>query len=90
LEKLRRRNPKLEADLTKTRLALDITGKAHTLLEELSESADNNEPALPGVGDRRGQVVENLERVVRAYNHDRPHSQLGYRTPRGCAAICPH
>lgn len=44
LEKLRRRNAKLEADLTKTRLALDIMGKAHALLEELSESADNDEP----------------------------------------------
>ncbi|HUR07331.1 MAG TPA: hypothetical protein VM347_32640 [Nonomuraea sp.] len=44
LEKLSRRNAKLEADLTKTRLALDITGKAHALLEELSEGADNNEP----------------------------------------------
>jgi transposase-like protein len=46
LEKLRRRNAKLEADLTKTRLALDIMGKAHALLEELSESADNNEPPM--------------------------------------------
>jgi transposase-like protein len=44
LEKLRRRNAKLEADLTKTRLALDIMGKAHALLEELSESAENDEP----------------------------------------------
>lgn len=44
LEELRRRNAKLEADLTKTRLALDIMGKAHALLEELSESADNDEP----------------------------------------------
>jgi transposase-like protein len=44
LEKLRRRNAKLEADLTKTRLALDIMGKAHALLEELSESADTTEP----------------------------------------------
>jgi transposase-like protein len=44
LEKLRRRNAKLEADLTKTRLALGIMGKAHALLEELSESADNDEP----------------------------------------------
>jgi transposase-like protein len=44
LEKLRRRNAKLEADLTKTRLALDIMGKAHALLEELSESADNDQP----------------------------------------------
>jgi transposase-like protein len=44
LEKLRRRNAQLEADLTKTRLALDIMGKAHALLEELSESAENDEP----------------------------------------------
>jgi transposase-like protein len=44
LEKLRRRNAKLETDLTKTRLALDIMGKAHALLEELSESADNDQP----------------------------------------------
>ena len=44
LEKLRRRNAQLEADLTKTRLALDIMGKAHALLEELSESAHNDEP----------------------------------------------
>jgi transposase len=44
LEKLRRRNAKLEAELSKTRLALDIMGKAHALLEELSESAQNDEP----------------------------------------------
>jgi transposase len=44
LEKLRRRNAQLEADLTKTRLALGIMGKAHALLEELSESADNDQP----------------------------------------------
>jgi transposase-like protein len=44
LEKLRRRNAQLETDLTKTRLALDIMGKAHALLEELSESAENDEP----------------------------------------------
>ena len=44
LEKLRRRNAQLEADLTKTRLALDIMGKAHALLEELSESAGTEQP----------------------------------------------
>ena len=44
LEKLRRRNDKLESDLKKTRMALDIMGKAHALLEELSESAENDEP----------------------------------------------
>lgn len=44
LEKLRRQNEKLKGDLTKTRIALDIMGKAHALLEELSESAENDEP----------------------------------------------
>lgn len=44
LEKLRRRNDKLESDLKRTRMALDIMGKAHALLAELSESAENDEP----------------------------------------------
>lgn len=44
LEKLRRRNEKLESDLKKTRMALDIMGKAHALLEELSESTDDEPP----------------------------------------------
>jgi hypothetical protein len=44
LEKLRRQNEKLQADLKKTRMALDIMGKAHALLEELSESADDQKP----------------------------------------------
>jgi transposase len=44
LERLRARNVKLEAELTKTRTALDIMGKAHALLEQLSESADDQEP----------------------------------------------
>ncbi|WP_407566786.1 hypothetical protein [Polymorphospora sp. A560] len=44
LEKLRRQNEKLQADLKKTRMALDIMGKAHALLEELSESADDDSP----------------------------------------------
>ena len=44
LEKLRRRNDKLESDLKKTRMALDIMGKAHALLEELSESTDDEPP----------------------------------------------
>jgi transposase len=47
LERLRARNAKLEADLTKTRTALDIMGKAHALLEQLSESADDQEPPTP-------------------------------------------
>ncbi|TDN77175.1 hypothetical protein C8E95_6404 [Pseudonocardia autotrophica] len=47
LERLRARNAKLESDLTKTRTALDIMGKAHALLEQLSESADDQEPPAP-------------------------------------------
>jgi len=43
LERLRRRNEKLEKELKKTQLALEITGKAHALLELLSESADNEQ-----------------------------------------------
>jgi cell division protein FtsB len=45
LERLRARNAKLEAQLTRTRTALDIMGKAHALLEQLSEGADD--PQLP-------------------------------------------
>ncbi len=47
LERLRARNAKLESDLTMTRTALDIMGKAHALLEQLSESADDQEPPRP-------------------------------------------
>ena len=42
LERLRARNLKLEAELARTRLALEITGKAHALLELFSESADTH------------------------------------------------
>jgi transposase-like protein len=44
LEQLRRQNQKLQTDLARTRIALDIMGKAHALLEEISESADNEQP----------------------------------------------
>ena len=44
VEKLRRQNEKLQADLARTRMALDIMGKAHALLEGLSESAENDGP----------------------------------------------
>jgi transposase-like protein len=47
LERLRTRNAKLEAQLSTTRTALDIMGKAHALLEQLSESADDQEPRRP-------------------------------------------
>jgi transposase len=43
LERLRARNAKLELQLSTTRTALDIMGKAHALLEQLSESADDQE-----------------------------------------------
>ena len=39
LDKLRAKNARLEAELERTKLALEITGKAHALLEMLSESA---------------------------------------------------
>mgnify|MGYP000205163915 CR=1 FL=1 len=47
VEKLRRRNAKLETELERTKLALEITGKAHALLELLSESADTEERSKP-------------------------------------------
>ena len=40
LDKSRRREARLEAELLRTRMALEIMGKAHALLEMLSESAD--------------------------------------------------
>lgn len=43
LERLRRRNAKLEAELATTRTALDIMGKAHALLEQISGSAENED-----------------------------------------------
>jgi transposase-like protein len=47
LERVRRRNERLEAELARTRLALEITGKAHALLELLSESADSDPKSKP-------------------------------------------
>jgi transposase len=47
VEKLRRRNERLETELAKTKLALEITGKAHALLELLSESADSDPKSKP-------------------------------------------
>ena len=40
VERLRRQNEKLARDLARTQAALDIVGKAHALLELLSESAE--------------------------------------------------
>ena len=41
LERVRCRNQRLEAELARTKTALEIVGKAHALLEQLSESADS-------------------------------------------------
>jgi transposase len=40
-DRLRRDNERLQRELAKTQAALDVVGKAHALLELLSESADN-------------------------------------------------
>lgn len=45
LEKLRRRHQRTEAELTKTRAALDLMGKASALLELLVESAEPEKPS---------------------------------------------
>jgi transposase len=41
LERVRRRNQRLEAELARTKAALEIVGKAQALLEQRSESADS-------------------------------------------------
>ena len=41
-EKLRRENEQLSAELARTKAALEVVGKAHALLELLSESADSD------------------------------------------------
>jgi transposase-like protein len=51
LARLRRTNARLETELVKTRTALDIMGKAHALLELLSESADA--PPMPSPSSAR-------------------------------------
>jgi transposase len=47
LERLRAKNARLEAELAKTKTALEITGKVHALLEQLSESADTKTRSKP-------------------------------------------
>lgn len=44
IEQLRARAEKAEAELTRTKAALDIVGKAHALLETLSESTGTPKP----------------------------------------------
>jgi transposase-like protein len=47
LDKLRRQNERLSSELAKTQTALEITGKVHALLEQLSESADTEPRSKP-------------------------------------------
>ena len=47
LDRLRRQNERLAKDLARTQTALEITGKVHALLEQLSESADTETRSKP-------------------------------------------
>lgn len=47
LDRLRRQNERLAKELEKTQTALEITGKVHALLEQLSESADTEKRSKP-------------------------------------------
>ena len=47
LDRLRRQNERLARELERTQTALDITGKVHALLEQLSESADTEPRSKP-------------------------------------------
>jgi transposase len=47
LERLRRKTERLEAELERTETALEITGKVHALLEQLSESAAPDPKSKP-------------------------------------------
>ena len=42
---MRARAEKAEKELARTKAALEIVGKAHALLEMLSESADDDQPS---------------------------------------------
>lgn len=47
IDRLRRRAERAETELAKTKTALEIVGKAHALLELLSESADSEPRSRP-------------------------------------------
>jgi transposase-like protein len=47
LDRLRRQNERLARELERTQTALEITGKVHALLEQLSESADTETKFRP-------------------------------------------
>ena len=42
VDRLRRQNQRLEAELAKARFVIEVQGKVHALLEELSKSADSD------------------------------------------------
>jgi transposase len=44
-ERLRVENERLRSELAKTKAALDVVGKAHALLDLISESADTDPPS---------------------------------------------
>ena len=44
-DRLRRDNERLQKELAQARAALDVVGKAHALLELISESADTDKPS---------------------------------------------
>ncbi len=46
-DRLRRDNERLTRELAKTKAALEVVGKAHALLEMLSESADTDRASKP-------------------------------------------
>jgi hypothetical protein len=46
-DRLRGENERLQRELAKTQAALDVVGKAHALLELLSESADTEQRSKP-------------------------------------------
>ena len=46
-ERLRRANERLQRELARTQAALDVVGKAHALLELLSEGADTETRSKP-------------------------------------------
>ena len=47
LDALRRKHARVTSELERTKLALEIVGKAHALLETLSESAGTDEQSTP-------------------------------------------
>jgi len=47
LDRLRRQNERLARELQRSQTALEITGKVHALLEQLSESADTDPTSKP-------------------------------------------